>query len=389
MLSVMLIFVLLITSCSSSIEPAPISDNIYKGGSFYVFDNILYVYSNSNVFKYNIDLNNSDFSTSPTPLCSDVLCHHNNAECPLYLKTPAVRLAVDEHETALNGNAPIIYFSDASYIKRYNAASNSTEIIVDDLYGTITSLWIYGDRLYYTAYMGDTYDLGYISKYGKESNVLERKNSDVVCRIIGFYNDSLIYSDDLMSFYSVDLALNAEKLLLQTNCYATGIIQNGVLYFCNDQIETAYGNTIFQTCSLYKYDLSKGLNAIPDKIQDNILAAPTPMIFKADGDYLLYNQSSPVKVNTITITDESNNPVDYDIFDSGSKKMYYYNMSTSETGILFNDMGGNLSRFYYADNSIIILEYSAFDKIIDNKVYRGFMVYDYQNDIKHELNFPE
>lgn len=109
------------------------TERCYKGNTAYVYDGYLYAYVRPQgeiiaiLNKYNLNDAGSVEELTGVPVCSDVLCEHNDEDCPLYAKALPYYIAIDEYETEKNGGAPIIYVASNSQIFLYNSAKTNRE----------------------------------------------------------------------------------------------------------------------------------------------------------------------------------------------------------------------------------------------------------------------
>ena len=212
---------------------------------------------------------------------------------------------------------------------------------------------------------------------------MPRDDPQISFNIIGFYNSNVYYFDDAFNFYYSDLNLAKENILMQIKCYSQGNIIGNYLYYGDNTRELLYENMRFQYCDLYKYNLDNG---IPEKIDDNILMSYIPMVFMA-GNVIIYNKCNPIKTGTVETYDAYNNLIESPVFDPGSKKIYYYNSETGEKGVLFEDMGYNLTVFIYADNTdfLCIAHSYSFDENGNYINDSGYKLYNYVENKVYSL----
>ncbi len=108
------------------------TERCYKGDTACVYADYLYTYVAETppyiIFnKFNLNDAGNVKELSGVPVCSDVLCEHNNEDCPLYVKALRNFVVIDEYETEKNGGAPIIYVASNSQIFLYNSAKTNRE----------------------------------------------------------------------------------------------------------------------------------------------------------------------------------------------------------------------------------------------------------------------
>ncbi len=370
-ISVLLIICIMcgfLISCSNQPEIPPSDGVSYRAGSGAIYNNIFYVCDrmsgspNYSILYYSFPTGNeqplSDLSLSPQYLCADVLCSHSDESCPSHLKTSVYSIVVDEKESVQNNASPIIYISDYNQIKKYNVANNSEELIKTYDDGYPLSMWIYEDWIYTSFLYEKEIQLRRIDKQGNNEIIYSRNDDETSCRIIGFDQGYMYYVDFLSNYYRIDLELTKEEFLFSTNCFVNGYISNGYLYYCDDLSTTTFSNTNFESCNLYRYSLNSS-ESKKEFLDDDILVSLTPMMFYANGK-ILYNKCTPKKIGENVLTDESGSDFVADVWRSGSSKMYAYDTNTNDCYILFEDSGYELSRFYYADDRVILfraLEY--------------------------------
>ena len=155
---IILFFILTITVVASLSACGQASDEVYMGGSFYIYDNILY-FTEHNYLKY------TRFDTGETAvLCHDPLCKHDTEDCIAYLPNGFFcHLVVDE---AASKNGIALYVS-YSYLKnltdfdqvhgiaRIDFAEGNREMFANGLdCSAINQVSIVGDKFYFIATHG-------------------------------------------------------------------------------------------------------------------------------------------------------------------------------------------------------------------------------------------
>lgn len=389
-ISVLLIICIMcgvLQACSNQPEIIPQNGVSYRAGSGDIYNNIFFICDrktgspNYSIFYYSLPEGDapllSNLSLSSLHLCADVLCSHTDESCPAYLKTPVYSIVVDKKESDQNNASPILYMFDHNQIKKYDVAANSNKIIKEYEDGYPLSMWVYEDWIYTSFLEGKEIQLRRIDKQGNNEIIYSRKDKEISCRIIGFDQSYMYYVDFLSNYYRIDLSLTNEEFLFSTNCFVNGYISNGFLYYCDDLTSTTFSNTNFETCNLYRYNL-RSTTSEKEFLDDNILISVTPMVFFAD-DKILYNKCSPDKIGENVLTDESGTNFIADVWRSGSSKMYAYDTKKENHYILFEDSGYELSRFYYADDRVILFRAIEYYQDPSGTWYQtsNLVLYDY------------
>lgn len=340
--------------------------------------------TNYNIYYKILPSNESSIVSEESirPMCPNVLCTHDTNSCPSYLGTDMHSIAIDRN-TSLS--SPIIYISDNNQIRSYNTSDDKLKVIKTYDDGYPVALWLYRNWIFSVYSYGEEIQLRRIDKNGKNEIILSRNESDVSFRIIGFDENYLYYADFLSGYYRVDHNLTNEEFLFSTNCFVNGYILDGYLYYCNDLNSVTLDNTSFEFCSLYKYDLKqvnqKEINYTPELIDQEILVSLTPMVFRADNK-IFYCKFSPKKLGENTFKDESNNDIVVDVWQAGASTLYMYTPSNSETQVIFNVIGYDLTRFHYATDNYVLFEGAKYYQKSDELWYRSrnTIVYDCDND---------
>lgn len=348
----------------------------YGSGSSDVYQDTFYICDN-NICCYSLSADHS----SPLYACSDVLCNHSSIECPTYLKTNMNSIAIDVPESDNNGRCAVIYLSDLNKIKRFDSKNNKTRLIKEYNDGTIVSFWLYNDWIYFVFNYENDIQLRRIDKSGKNELIAERENDDISFRILGFDGNYLYYMDFLSNYYRIDLDLKCEEFLFSTTCFVNGIIHNGYLYYCNDLISETHEDMNFETCSLYrtKLDMLSIDENSHEFIADNILVSVTPMVFYSN-DKIYYNLCNPQKIGENILNEGTDSEYIYPIWLSGSSKMYFLDTDTLESSIAYENIGYDLSRFYYADENIILIRGLEYYQDADDLWYSNSLILKF--DIK-------
>lgn len=343
----------------------------YSSNSSAIYKDTLYICGKNENYTYNVNCYSlNDTQSMPLYACSDVLCTHNTEECPTYLKTNLNSIAIDVPESDNNDHCAVIYMSDLNKIKKFDSKNNKSRLIKEYTDGTIVSFWLYNDWIYFVFAYEDDIQLRRIDKSGKNELIAERENNDISFRILGFDGNYLYYMDFLSNYYRIDLDLKHEEFLFSTNCFVNGIIHNGYLYYCNDLTSEAHEDMNFETCSLYRtrLDILFTDESSHEFIIDNILVSVTPMVFYSNGN-IFYNLCNPQRIGENILSDETGSEYIYPIWLSGSSKMYILDTDTLESNVVYENIGYDLSRFYYADDNIILIRGLEYYKDKDDLWY--------------------
>ena len=353
-LVVLIICNIALFSCSK--EPI-YDDQGHSSGSSAIYKDIFYVSTKNKSYTYNINCYSlTNTQSSSLYACSDVLCTHNTVECPTYMKTNLNSIAIDVPESDNNDYCAVIYMSDLNKINKFDSKNNKARLIKEYNDGTIVSFWLYNDWIYFVFNYKNELQLRRIDKSGKNELIAERENNDISFRILGFDENYLYYMDFLSNYYRIDLDLKCEEFLFSTTCFVNGIIHNGYLYYCNDLTSESHGDMNFEICALYrtKLDMLFTDDCSHEFIMDNILVSVTPMVFYSNGN-IFYNLCNPQKIGENKLSDESGSEYIYPIWLSGSSTMYILDTDTLKGGVVYEDIGYDLSRFYYADENIVLI----------------------------------
>ena len=329
-----------------------------------IYNNRLYYFNGYTVIYKRLD----DLSIDAIPLCSDSLCGHNSKSCPLFLGWRFYKiLAIDKEESIKNKNYPIIYLSywsansesslDGNYrISRYDSAKNITEVIVSKVPNLITSFYLYEKYVFYITDDGDSgHNIHVITKDGKNKYSLDNPNNNSYI-FVAAENDLVYYSDWFGNIYMSDIKLQTSTLLLKTNStMGTAYIYNGYLYYADDyDVAATMGTTEIMNCNFYKISLDN-LNAIPEKIIENVFFSILPYCFVVDNK-LYYCQAVPEYIGLGFCYNIDSKKQDFDFYFNGTGTIYSYDMTTGKICVEIENNGFDLLTFYGGDKNYIIYD---------------------------------
>ncbi|MBE6697659.1 MAG: hypothetical protein E7581_03960 [Ruminococcaceae bacterium] len=237
---IILLFILTITVVASLSACRQASDEVYMGGSSYIYDNILY-FTEQKYLKY------TRFDTGETAvLCHDPLCKHDTEDCIAYLPNGFFyHLVVDE---AASKNGIVLYVS-YSYLKnitdfdqvhgiaRIDFAEGKREMFADGLdCSAINQISIVGDKFYFIATNTDDYyyRIFFLDKNGRNLTQLT-ETAEINYLLCAIEDGYFYYSDDFGNIYrTVDFT--GQELLYTSKHHYGFYIHNGYLYYCDDEV---------------------------------------------------------------------------------------------------------------------------------------------------------
>lgn len=326
------------------------------GDKLFYFDGFTVVYKN-------LDNPSSDVY----PLCSDSLCSHDNASCPLYLGMQVYLMAIDKKESEKNDGYPVLYISslwcesigeniDGYRIIRYDSKTNTSKTIISKIANPINSFYVYGEYIFYTSNDGDNgYNIYVIKKDGSRKIALDNPEQNSYA-LVGAYGQFIYYTDFLGNLYFSDFKLNQKTFVKQTkSIFGACYICDGYLYYADDiSIVDRMGNTDVYNCNIYRIALNTEVTEAPaEPVLENVFFDGTPYIFKGQDifyycipDYKYVGQGFYYDLN-----DEKQN---IDIYYNGSDSIYSFNPKNGETNLVFKNNGYNFQIYYDASEKYII-----------------------------------
>ena len=237
---IILFFILAITVVTSLSACRQASDEVYMGGSSYIYDNILY-FTEQKYLKY------TRFDTGETAvLCHDPLCRHDSEDCIAYLPNGYFyHLVVDE---AASKNGVMLYvfysyfkdttdFEQVHGIARIDFAKGNREMFANDLdCSAINQISIVGDKFYFIATSTDDYyyKIFSLDKNGRNLTQLT-ETAEVNYLLCAIEDGYFYYSDDFGNIYRATDFTTQE--LLHTSKHHYGFyIHGGYLYYADNEV---------------------------------------------------------------------------------------------------------------------------------------------------------
>ena len=254
---IILFFILTITVVASLSACGQSSDEVYMGGSSYIYDNILYFTEHAHLKYTRLDTGETAF------LCHDPLCKHDTEDCIAYLPDGFFNHLVVDETASKNG---VVLYVSYSYLKnttdfeqvhgiaRIDFAEGKREMFADGLdCSAINQLSIVGDKFYFIATNTDDYyyKIFILDRSGRNLTQLTEtvENNYLFCAIEDGY---FYYSDDFGNIYRTT-DFSTQDLLYTSKHHYGFYIHNGYLYYCDDEVYELNENP-----ELPAYDYSKG-----------------------------------------------------------------------------------------------------------------------------------